>query len=240
MLDGALAPTSIDREEAAMTLRELSAFVTASILCCCVSTAQSVQLAAAVTTGSQRATMDANGDANGHANDKKKSILKLRADRLSQPENQGPSLDSESDYAGPFDPSNPSSHLICNPQVRRAVDAAWSSSVQAAHRPPTAVNDKVEYGFAINVNDENKSLTIDRMQTSDRTDRRPNELNIPVSEDTIATVHTHNTGARSTPSAADVKSDRPAFVKSQSYIFVTMPGTNHYAAVELNKVCSEN
>lgn len=219
-----------------MTLRELSSFVTASILCCCVSSAQSVQLADAANTGSQRAAMYENG----HANGKKKSILKLRADRLSQSENQGPSFDPESDYAGPFDPTNPSSLLICNPQVRRAVDAAWSSSVQAAHRPPTAVNDKVEYGFAINVKDENKSLTIDRMQTSDRTDRKPNELNIPVSEATIATVHTHNTGARSTPSAADVKSDLPAFVKSQSYVFVTIPGTNHYAEVELNKVCSVN
>src|SRR5579863_5627913 len=69
---------------------------------------------------------------------------------------------------------------------------------------------------------------------SDHTDGRPNELEIPVTENTIATVHTHNTGARSTPSAADVKRDLPGFVKSQSYIFVTIPGTNHYAMVELD------
>ncbi len=220
-----------------MTLRKLFSLVVASALCGCVSAAQTNRSAAGANTH-EAARNPGMQSAATHANSKKRSILRLRADRLSQPAALEPSLDSESDYAGPSDPSNPSSPLICNAEVQRAVNNAWSFSVQAAHRPPTEFNNKVEFGFAINVNDT--SLVIEHMRTSDRTDGRPNDLNIPVAENTVATVHTHNIGARSTPSAADVKSDLPAFVKSQSYLYVTIPGTNHYAMVELNRVCNGN
>jgi len=220
-----------------MTPRELSCVVTVSIICC-VSNAQSIRFAAAVPRASAAGpnSLSSTQRAIGRG----KSILKLRGVRHSQPESPGASLDSESDYVGPSDPANPSKPLICNLAVRKAIDSAWSSSVQAAHRPPTEFNSKVEFGFAINANSENNSLELERIQTSDRTDSRPNELKIPVTENTIATVHTHNTGARSSPSATDVKSYLPAFVKSDSYVFVTIPGTNRYAEVELKKVCRGN
>jgi hypothetical protein len=169
-----------------------------------------------------------------------RSSIRLWTNRLSESKATEPSLDRYAHYVGPSDPSNPSHPLICNPEVRAAIDRAWGSSVQAAHRPPVEVNSKVEFGFAINVNDGSKSLRIDRMETSDYTDGRPNKLEIPLAENTIATVHTHNTGARSTPSAADVESNLPAFVMSQFHLFVTIPGTTHYAAVDLRKVCREN
>jgi hypothetical protein len=176
---------------------------------------------------------------NRHVHRAKGSIL-LHADGLSAPAGSQPSLDVDSAYVGPSDPSDPSTPLICNPAVRRAVDRAWGSSALAAHRPPVETNDKVEFGFAIDMRQSDRSLRIGPMQSSDLTDRRPNELEIPVSQATIATVHTHNTGARSTPSAADVKSEIPAFVRSQSRLFVTIPGTSQFAEIELGKVCETN
>jgi len=162
--------------------------------------------------------------------------IRLHAVRLASPATAQPRLDSDSAYVGPPDPLDPSIPLICNPAVRRAVDLAWESSIQAAHRPPAEVNDKVEFGFAIDAK-IGCTLRIEPMQSSDLTDRKPNELEIPVSQATIATVHTHNTGVRSTPSATDVRSELPAFVKSQSRLFVTIPGTSHFAEIELKKVC---
>ncbi len=142
------------------------------------------------------------------------------------------------DYDGPADPADPSRPAICNHDVRRALDTAWGESLQAAHRDPVSINNKVEFGFAIRVDASMHRLSVQPMQTSDLTGNKPNELTISVDQETIATVHTHNTGARPTPSAADVNSEIPAFVKSQFYLFVTIPGTRTYAAIDLKKVCS--
>jgi hypothetical protein len=54
---------------------------------------------------------------------------------------------------------------------------------------------------------------------------------------TIATVHTHNTGVRSTPSPADIRSELQAFLKSRPRLFVTITGTNHFAEIDIRKVC---
>jgi hypothetical protein len=222
-----------------MKRNELLSLVAGLTFCGVLSSAQSNQSGVKMSP-QPTAPLSGSLTANLRAHDDKKSIVRLRADRLSESKPQEAWLDMESDYTGPSDPMNPAVPLICDPAVQRAIDKAWSSSVQAAHRPPTAINDKVEFGFAINVDIEGKSLLIQPMQTSDLTDRKLNELDIPVGENTIATVHTHNTGARPTPSAADLISGLPGFVKSQFYIFVTIPGTNRYAAVDLKRVCRVN
>jgi hypothetical protein len=151
-----------------------------------------------------------------------------------------PMLDVSSRYVGPSDPSSPSRPLICNPVVRRTIDLAWEASVLAAHRPPIEVNNKVEFGFAVDVRESDRSLYVEAMQSSDLTGGKSNELEIPVGEATIATVHTHNTGARPTPSAIDVKSELPAFVRSRCHLFVTIPGTSHFAEIEPKRVCRRN
>lgn len=142
-----------------------------------------------------------------------------------------------SDYAGPVDPSDPSRPAICNPVIRRAIDSVWGRSMLAAHRAPISVNDKVEFGFAIQEHTSTQKLVVEAIETSDLTGSKPNELAIPVDAETIATVHTHNVGARPTPSAADVASELPAFVKSQFYLYVTIPGTGTYAEIEMSRVC---
>lgn len=166
----------------------------------------------------------------------RRSVLRVSAYIVSGRRLHEPRLDSLSDYVGPSDPANPSIPLVCNLAVRRAIDSAWSATRLASHRPPVSVNDKVEFGFAVHLA-ANQSILIDRMRTSDWTDRKPNELEIPINEATIATVHTHNSGALPTPSAQDVLSPLPAFVKSESYLFVTIPGTERYNRIELNRVC---
>jgi len=142
-----------------------------------------------------------------------------------------------SDYTGPADPSNPSRPAICNPVVRRAIETVWGQSMLAAHRAPISVNDKVEFGFAIQEHASTQRLAVEAIETSDLTGSKPNELAIPVDAETIATVHTHNVGARATPSAADVASELPTFVKSQFYLYLTIPGTGTYAEIELSRVC---
>jgi hypothetical protein len=151
-----------------------------------------------------------------------------------------PRLAFSSDYQGPVDPADPSRLAICNPQVRRALNVAWGESVQAAHRAPVSINDKVEYGFAIQLNNATHALAVQEIETSDMTGNKPNELVIAVNDETIATVHTHNLGARPTPSAADVASELPAFVKSQFYLYVTIPGTSTYSQINLNEVCGSS
>ena len=172
-------------------------------------------------------------DESGHG----QRCIHLRADARNAPVTTPPHLDQSSDYAGPADPSTASRLAICNPQVRRAIDLAWGSSMLASHRPPISVNDKTEYGFAIQADSATHLLSVGSMETSDLTGNRPNELTIPVNADTIATVHTHNIGARPTPSAADVGGDLPAFVRSQFHLYVTIPHTDTFAEVDVHKAC---
>jgi hypothetical protein len=75
------------------------------------------------------------------------------------------------------------------------------------------------------------------METSDLTGSKPNELMIPVNAETVATMHTHNVGARPTPSAADAAGDLPAFVRSQFHLYVTIPGTGTYTEIDFDKAC---
>jgi hypothetical protein len=127
--------------------------------------------------------------------------------------------------------------MICNPAIRKAVDRAWSSSVQAAHRPPTSANDKVEFGFAVDASKDGQTIEVKPLQTSNFTDQRLNELHIAIDENSLATVHTHNIGASPIPSRADMEGPIPAFVKSQFYVYVTIPGENRFVQVEPDGVC---
>jgi hypothetical protein len=164
--------------------------------------------------------------------------IRLRADASAGRRADTPRLISGSNYAGPADPTNPSGLAICNPAVLRALGMAWSSSFLASHRPPVSENNKVEYGFAIDADPAAHLLAIGSMGISDLTGNRPNELMICISSHTIATVHTHNIGTYSAPSATDAAGDLPAFVKSQFHLYVTIPGTGTYAEVDLQKACN--
>jgi hypothetical protein len=167
-----------------------------------------------------------------------KRYAQLHADVEERNVASAPRLAAYPDYTGPADPWDPSRPAICNPEVRHALDNAWIGSSQAAHRPPFSANDKVEYGFAIQVQSGTSRLAVAPMHSSDLTGSKPNELTIPVDEETIATAHTHNIGARPTPSAADAAGELPAFVRSQFYLYVTIPGTGTYAAIDINRVCA--
>jgi len=147
------------------------------------------------------------------------------------------SIASESGYAGPSDPADPKRPLICNPAIRKAMDMAWSSSVLAAHRPPSSLNDKVEFGFAVDASKDGRTVEVKSLQTSNFTDQKLNELHIAIDENTLATVHTHNIGSSPVPSMADMKGPVPTYVKSQFYIYVTIPGEDRFARVELDGAC---
>ena len=150
------------------------------------------------------------------------------------------SIASEAGYAGPSDPTDPKRPLICNPAIRKAMDRAWSSSVLAAHRPPSSLNDKVEFGFAVDASKDGRTVEVKSLRTSNFTDQKLNELHIAIDENTLATVHTHNIGASPVPSMADMKGPVPTFVKSQFYIYVTIPGEDRFARVEPDGVCKPN
>ncbi len=150
------------------------------------------------------------------------------------------SIASDAGYAGPSDPTDPKRPLICNPAIRKAMDIAWSSSVLAAHRPPSSLNDKVEFGFAVDASKDGRTVEVKSLRTSNFTDQKLNELHIAIDENTLATVHTHNIGASPVPSMADMKGPVPTFVKSQFYIYVTIPGEDRFARVEPDGVCKPN
>ena len=147
------------------------------------------------------------------------------------------SITSEAGYAGPSDPADPKRPLICNPAIRKAMDRAWSSSLLAANRPPSSLNDKVEFGFAVDASKDGRTVEVKSLQTSNFTDQKLNELHIAIDENTLATVHTHNIGSSPVPSMADMKGPVPTYVKSQFYIYVTIPGEDRFARVELDGAC---
>jgi hypothetical protein len=122
--------------------------------------------------------------------------------------------------------------------VRRALDLAWSESNLAAHQPLFVINDKVEYGFSINEEKVSHRVYVSRVQSSYRTDGKPNALAISLDAETTATVHTHNLGVRPAPSLADLRVRVPSFVRSQLLLYVTIPGSGVYSSIDLNAVCS--
>jgi hypothetical protein len=94
------------------------------------------------------------------------SFIYLSADEPTARTTAGPRLDRSSGYLGPSNPSDPSHLAICDPEVRRAIDSAWGSSMLASHRPPTAVNDKIEYGFTIQADPESHLVSVGSMVSS--------------------------------------------------------------------------
>jgi hypothetical protein len=167
----------------------------------------------------------------------RRPTIASRADVPTRPQIEHRLLDSEGAYAGPSDSTDPKRPLICNPAIRTAIDKAWSSSVQAAHRPPISVNDKVEFGFAVDASKDGRTVEVKSLQTSNFTDKKLNELHIAIDENTLATVHTHNTGASPIPSKADMEGPIPAFVKSQFFVYLTIPGENRFVQIEPDGVC---
>jgi hypothetical protein len=95
----------------------------------------------------------------------------------------------------------------------------------------------VEFGFAVDASKDGRTIEVKSLQTSNFTDKKLNELHIPIDEDSLATVHTHNIGASPIPSKADMEGPIPAFVKSQFYVYVTIPGKSRFVQVDPDGVC---
>jgi hypothetical protein len=73
---------------------------------------------------------------------------------------------------------------------------------------------------------EDGQLTIANKVDSVNSGETPNQLRIPIDENTIAIFHTHGNAADPKPSSGDLKSPVPNFVRSQRSLFVTVPGTS--------------
>jgi RHS repeat-associated protein len=129
--------------------------------------------------------------------------------------------------SGPEDPTNPGKPLAQNPIVQKASDGAFESTDNGRARGGLA-----EAGFSIEYKDGKISIA---NQTDSVHDSGPaNELHIKTDANTIAVLHTHGNNAVPTPSMptknspGDVASRVPNFVRSQSSLYVTVPGTTSY------------
>ena len=87
-----------------------------------------------------------------------------------------------------------------------------------------------EAGFAIDY--KGGKISIVNRVSSVNSDQKPNELHIKIDANTIAILHTHGNNALSTPSPGDTRSPVPNFVRSQSALYVTIPGTNKYIRLQ--------
>jgi hypothetical protein len=128
---------------------------------------------------------------------------------------------------GPEDPTKPGSPLYKNPMVKKASDDAFMTTTNGTARSGLA-----EAGFSIEY--KNGKISIANKVDSVHSDKKGNELTIVTDANTIAILHTHGNGVNATPSMptkdspGDVASPVPNFVRSQSALYVTVPGTTNY------------
>jgi RHS repeat-associated protein len=124
----------------------------------------------------------------------------------------------DSSKTGPADPTNPTQPLHMNPIVIKAGDEAFMKTMNGTARGGLA-----EAGFSI----QNKpsGITIAYKVDTVHSSGPPNKLALTTDNFTIALYHTHGNKAKAVPSADDMLSSKPNFVRSQSHLYVTVPNT---------------
>jgi len=94
----------------------------------------------------------------------------------------------------------------------------------------TARGGLAEGGFAINY--INGQIQASSLVFSTFNGGVPNQLEIPTGTNTIVVLHTHGNNAQPVPSAGDLQSSVPNFVRSKSELYVTVPGTTNYIKLD--------
>jgi RHS repeat-associated protein len=141
-----------------------------------------------------------------------------------------PSTTYDPSKTGPEDPTNPGHPLFQNKTFKKLSDKAFVKTDDGKAR-----NGKAEAGFRIDYVDGKLTfgpIITNANETS--ADGIPNEIPIPIFiGQTIAILHTHGNEAVVEPSSLDERSPVPNFVRSASFLFVTVPNATKDPYIQL-------
>ncbi len=142
-----------------------------------------------------------------------------------QPQSQPQQKAYDQSKSGPEDPTHPGHQLSKNKEVRKQAARALARTNNGQARDGLA-----EAGFRIDK--INGKLVLGDILDNVHDTGPATEIHIPITNSTIAIMHSHGVRGVPTPSALDRASRVPNFVRTPTMLYVTVPGTDTFIQLE--------